>query len=87
MSDGELHAAQLGNGVDQRGEILVHGIDDQLARQVAFRSTQVVLLQKGLQHLADTFLDGHLRKEVLAAQHAAATYGDQVHASAAWADH
>ncbi len=86
MGDGQLDATQLGDGIDQRGEILVYRIDDQLAGQVAFRSPQVVLLQKGLQHLADAFLNGNLRKEVLAAQHSPTTHGDQMHASAAWAD-
>ncbi len=87
MGNGQIEAAQLGDGTDQRRKVLVHGVDDQLSRQIAFGGAQVVLLKKRLQHFADTFLDSHLRKEILAPQHPAATHGDQVNAGAARADH
>ena len=82
MDNAKLDLPRLTDGTDQQGEVIVHAVDDDLTRQIAFLAAEVVLGKKRRQHLAALLLDGHLGEEVLAAQHAPAAHADQVHASA-----
>ncbi|MCY1414599.1 hypothetical protein D9M71_300530 [compost metagenome] len=86
VADGQVTAAQGFDGGADRGEILVHHVDDQFARQLALGIAHVVLREERGHDLGHLLLDAHLREEVLAAQHPPAAHADQVHAGAARVD-
>ncbi|MNY54497.1 hypothetical protein D3C86_1903800 [compost metagenome] len=86
MTDRQLATTQGFNGFDQRREVFMNHVDDQLARQVAFGAGDVVLAEKGSHDFANVFVDTGLREEILAAQHPPTAHADQVNASTARID-
>ncbi|MNL06415.1 hypothetical protein D3C87_1270500 [compost metagenome] len=86
VTDGQFATAQLVDGCDQGRKVFVNHIDDQLARQVAFGTADVVLTEKRRHDFRYVFFNTHLREEVLAPQHSPAAHADQVHAGTAGID-
>ncbi|MNZ98883.1 hypothetical protein D3C78_1181880 [compost metagenome] len=86
MADGQFTTAQLVDGGDQCGKVIMDHVDDQLAGQVAFRAADEVLAEKRCHDFTDVFLNTDLREEVLASQYPPAPHADQVDTGAARVD-
>ncbi|MNP24049.1 hypothetical protein D3C76_1167850 [compost metagenome] len=79
VTDGQFATTQLIDGRDQRSEVIVNHVDDQLVRQVALGTADVVLAKKRRHDFGHVLFNTDLREEVLAAQHPPTTHTDQVH--------
>src|SRR5690606_19203495 len=77
---------RLFDGIYQRREVIVEHIDDDFTWKLAIHTAQEILRKERRHNLAHLLLDTHLRKEILAAQHASAAHADQMHTGAARID-